>query len=59
MTKYKYNKISRMRTFEESPAKWFDLDGVRVTRKNMERMAYVDLKNAIKRGQVKAVQRIG
>lgn len=59
MTKYRYNKISNMRTFSESPAKWFMVDGVKVTRKDLERSAYVDIKNMIKCGKIRAVQRIG
>ena len=59
MTKYRYNKISNMRTFSESPAKWFMLDDVRVTRKDMENQSYKTLADQIKRGKVQSVQRIG
>lgn len=55
MTKYQYKKISTMRTFAESTAKWFMLNGIRVTRKDMEKMAYVDLQKAIKSGKVMSV----
>ena len=55
MTKYKYKKISTMRTFEESPAKWFMIAGVRVPRKDVELMPYVDLRRAIKSGKVESV----
>lgn len=59
MTKYRYNNISSMRTFTQSPAKFFMVDGVRMSRKDLERSAYVDIKNMIKRGQIQAVQKLG
>ena len=55
MTKYQYKKISTIRTFEESPAKWFMVDGVRHTRKDAEKMAYADLRKLIKSGKVMSV----
>ena len=58
MTKYRYNKISSIRTFAESPAKWFMLDDVRVTRRDMENQRYRDLVDQIKRGHVYSVQRL-
>lgn len=59
MTKYRYNKISSMRTFVQSPAKWFMVDGVKVTRKDFEKNTFVDIKNMIKQGKIQAVQRLG
>lgn len=48
MTKYRYRNISKMRTFEESPAKWFMVEGVKRTRKDVEQMPYNILRGLIK-----------
>ena len=58
MTKYRYKKISKMRTFEESPAKWFMVANVRMPRKDVELMPYVDLRRAIKSGKVMSVHTV-
>ena len=59
MTKYKYNKISKMRTFEESPSKWFMVEGIKMPRKAVEEYTYRSLRHLIKTGKVYGVQRLG
>lgn len=59
MTKYKYNKISTMRTFAESPSKWFMVGNVKMPRKDVEKSPYNALKHLIETGKVFSVQRLG
>lgn len=55
--KYKYHNISTMRTFDESPAKLFMVNGQKTTRKDAEKMVYADLKKMIKNGKVMSITR--
>lgn len=55
--KYRYHNISTMRTFDESPAKWFMVNGQKTTRKETECMVYADLKKLIKNGKVMSITR--
>ena len=54
--KTKYNKISKMRTFEESPAKKFRMNGCIYSRQYLETYPYNELKRLIKKGKIEAVQ---
>ena len=57
--KYKYMPITTMRTFDESPAKWFMVGGVKMPRKDVEKSPYNALKMLLKKHSVYAVHRIG
>jgi hypothetical protein len=56
--KYRYNKISSMRSFEASPAKWFMAGKVKMSRKEVEKCSYAALKETMKRGELYAMQRV-
>ena len=57
--KYKNMPITTIRTFSESPARWFLFDGKRVSKTAMTYWPYKQLEQRIKRGQIQSVHRIG
>lgn len=58
MMRERFNKISSIRTFENSPARYFMLDGQKVRRSALTAQSYDTLKKQIKAGKILAVQRI-
>lgn len=56
--KTKYFNITTMRTFDESPAKWFMVNGQKVTRKDAEKLPFCDLKKMVKQGKVMSIVKV-
>ena len=57
--KERFNRISSMRSFEESPSKWFLFGATKVRRSALEKQSYFLLKKLILQGKIKSIQRIG
>lgn len=58
MKNYRFNRISKMRSFAESPAKKFLCDGVLVSRSYLEDLPYHTLDRLIRKGKVQSAQKV-